>query len=94
MSIANPIETEIQVHAQTLLNDLAPLDNPLVLAPDELICLRIIREACEDIVKGGDISPPPEGMHKLRLIRRVQIGYFTANAPRPSQVITQKVSES
>jgi len=89
MSKTKPLETEIQVHAQKLLDDLAPLESPLVLSPDELTCVRILREACEDILKGGDISPAPEGQHKLRLIRRVNIGFFTANAPRPQQVITQ-----
>jgi hypothetical protein len=76
-------QSEIQVHAQTLLNDLAPLDNPVVLTPDELTCLRIMREACEDILKGGDISPPAEGTQKLRLSRRVNVGFFTHTAPRP-----------
>ena len=74
--------TEAQVHAQRALDALAPLENPYLLTPDELACLKILREACADILKGGDLAPAPEGTHKLRLLRRVQIAYYHAATPR------------
>jgi hypothetical protein len=78
-----PELTEAQTNAKKVLAVLPLIDNPLTLSPDELVCLKLLRDACEDILKGGDISPAAPGTHKLRLIRRVQIGFFTAEAPRP-----------
>lgn len=92
MSESTPLETESQINARAFLESLALMDSPLLLSEDELVCLRILREAAEDIIKGGDISPAPEGQHKLRLIRRVHVGFFVATAPRPSQVITQPIA--
>lgn len=83
MSELVPLETETQVNARTVLDALPGIENPLTLTQDELVCVRILREACEDIIKGGDISPAPDGQHKLRLIRRISVGFFTASTPRP-----------
>ena len=83
MSESVPLPTEAQINAGKLLDVLPLLESPLLLTQDELLCLRVLREACEDIIKGGDISPASEGTHKFRLIRRLSVGFFTVDAPRP-----------
>lgn len=70
--------------AQAALEALTPFDSKNLLTPDELTCLQLLREALQDIAKGGDISPEIEGVlpHKLRLWRRVTVNHFHPNAPR------------
>ena len=72
---------------QTLLTGLEPLESPNLLTPDERLALAVVREAIKDMIKGGDISPEIEGVlpHKMRLWRRVALGYFQPASPRVTE---------
>lgn len=78
--------TESQVNAQRALDALPALDSEYLLTADERACMKILREACLDIIRGGDLSPAPAGQHKLRLLRRISVGYFEASAPRAKPI--------
>ena len=72
--------------ANALLAALEPFDDPAVTTPDERTAARVVREACEDILRGGNLQPPAEGELKLRLCRRVDLAYFHHLAPRAKEV--------
>lgn len=71
-----------------LIGALDAFEDPAVTTEDERKAARIVREACLDILNGGNLELPAEGEPlKLRLCRRVDVAFFHHLAPREKQVI-------
>ncbi len=88
MSLAKP--TAEQSAAAVAALEL--FDDPAWMTEDERRALTVVIEGIKAHARGEDLTPSAEGMPlKMRLIRRVDISFFTPTAPRPRLVVAKEV---
>jgi hypothetical protein len=69
-----------------LIEKLQAISESAEFTEDERACAVVVVKALEDIAAGGDLSPPPEGQQKMRLLRRVTFSFFHHAAPRAEAI--------